>query len=89
VKSCCVVQQDAMQELSQVDSPEQQDSDSSSVWQQSVGQKGLYFSHLKPSFDSLYVNNTAPLNSWSSRTGIKKRFLLNFKSKLLTKIREL
>lgn len=48
-----MVQQEAMQELSQVDCPEQQDSDSSSVWQQSVGHKGLYFSHLKPSFDSL------------------------------------
>jgi hypothetical protein len=79
------VQQEAIHELSQVDSPVQQDSDASSAWQQSVGQKGLYFTHLKPSFDSLYVNSTAPLKSWSSSTGIKKRFLLNFKPKLFVK----
>lgn len=48
-----MVQQDSRHELSQVVSPEQQDSDSSFVLQQSVGQKVLYFKSLMPSTDSL------------------------------------
>ena len=83
------MQQVSRQELSQVVSPAQQDLDSSLELQQSVDQNVLYFKSLMPSDDSLKLKSSVPLKIWSSKIGIKKRFLLNFKSKLLTKIHEL
>jgi hypothetical protein len=83
------VQQFSRQELSQVVSPAQQDLDSSLVLQQSVDQNVLYFKSLMPSDDSLKLKSSVPLKIWSSKIGIKKRFFVNFTSKLCAKILEI